>query len=728
MRRRVAALASLSAACGAGAQGTTAPAPEPQRIEIKGEVQQSDAEQRRRETVAKTVYGREELDKYGDTSVTDVLKRLPGINLTGGNPRMRGLGAGYTLILINGEPAPPGFSLENLPPSQVERIEVTKGPTAERSAQAVAGTINIILRAVPRQRQRELNLRASYTAQRPVPGFNANFADRHGDLSVALPFSGYQWAGDTPYETARTTRDTAGLPQALLIRGLDRWWGGGGSFGPRLSWKPSDKLTLEWQTFAQRHNFRTAGAYRTEVLSGSAPSSVDDDFRLEGHWQMLRTGLSQTQRFDGGARLEARLGVQASDSASDNRGYGRNAQGAQTIDRLTATTNAEQVRSTSGKFTRPIGQAHTLATGWDLENKRRRETRAVTENGRAQLQDFEGEPFYSRVQRQAAFVQDEWEIGPQWSTYLGLRSERIATSSHSSIGTVSSSSQVTTPVLHLNHKLDPKGRDMLRLSLTRAYKAPDPSSLLARPVLNNNYPTNTPNPENGPDRVGNPALKPELSTGIDLAFERYFAAGGVMSIGAFHRRITGLVRNTLTLERVPWATVPRWVAKPVNLRGATSTGLEFELKGRAADLLPLAAPPADLQLRASFSLYRSRVDELPGPDNRLEQQQPWSLNLGFDGRVDGTPLGYGASLAYTPAYLTQQTASQMQRLGTSRQADGYLSWTWSREAVGRLSVNNLRPLSALNDTQTVEQGGTVLSNRNERRNHAQWTASLALKF
>jgi hypothetical protein len=106
-------------------------------VEIRGS-EVTDTEQRRREPVAKQIFGREELDKYGDVSVTDVLKRLPGVTLSGGNPRLRGLGAGYTLILVNGEPAPPGFSLENLPPSQVERIEVTKGPTAEHSEQAVA--------------------------------------------------------------------------------------------------------------------------------------------------------------------------------------------------------------------------------------------------------------------------------------------------------------------------------------------------------------------------------------------------------------------------------------------------------------------------------------------------------------------------------------------------------------------------------------------------------------
>lgn len=60
------------------------------------------------------------------------------------------------------------MSLNNHSPSQVERIEVTKGPTAERSAQAVGGTINTILREAPRQRQRELRTGLGYSAARPT--------------------------------------------------------------------------------------------------------------------------------------------------------------------------------------------------------------------------------------------------------------------------------------------------------------------------------------------------------------------------------------------------------------------------------------------------------------------------------------------------------------------------------------------------------------------------------
>jgi len=85
----------------------------------------------------------------------------------------------------------------------------------------------------------------------------------------------------------------------------------------------------------------------------------------------------------------------------------------------------------------------------------------------------------------------------------------------------------------------------------------------------------------------------------------------------FHRRITGLVRNSLVLEQnVSWASVPRWVAKPINLSKATTEGLELEVKGRAGELFPsLFAPTTALSLRASLNLYRSKVADIPRPDN-----------------------------------------------------------------------------------------------------------------
>jgi outer membrane receptor for ferrienterochelin and colicins len=91
----------------------------------------SDYDPRRDDTASKTVLNAEEIRKYGDDNIYDVLKRAPGVTVTGKTLRMRGLGAGYTQILVNGDRPPPGFNLDTLTPDQIERIEIIRAASAE---------------------------------------------------------------------------------------------------------------------------------------------------------------------------------------------------------------------------------------------------------------------------------------------------------------------------------------------------------------------------------------------------------------------------------------------------------------------------------------------------------------------------------------------------------------------------------------------------------------------
>ncbi len=149
-------------------------APAPQRVEIQGG-RPSDNDERRQSTAAKIVIGREEIERYGDSNTSEVLKRLPGVTVggapgRGGGPRMRGLGAGFTQILLNGERLPPGFSIDSITPEQIDRIEVLRAPTAETGARAIAGTINIITREGFTKRLNDLKIGFETSAGRFSPG------------------------------------------------------------------------------------------------------------------------------------------------------------------------------------------------------------------------------------------------------------------------------------------------------------------------------------------------------------------------------------------------------------------------------------------------------------------------------------------------------------------------------------------------------------------------------
>ena len=131
------------------------PAQRVEQVEITGKNTASD--ERRNSTAAKIIITREDIEQYGDSNLGDVMRRLPGVTSGGragrpGPPMLRGMGGGFTQILIDGQRIPPGFSIEELSPDQVERIEIFRAPTAETGARAIAGTINKIGRASCRER------------------------------------------------------------------------------------------------------------------------------------------------------------------------------------------------------------------------------------------------------------------------------------------------------------------------------------------------------------------------------------------------------------------------------------------------------------------------------------------------------------------------------------------------------------------------------------------------
>ena len=671
---------------------TRAPGSKLDRVEIMGK--QADNDLRRRAQIAKQVYGREELDKYGDNNVADVLKRLPGVTMQGNAPRMRGLGSGYTLVLLNGDPAPPGFALDQLDPAQVERIEVTKGPTANQSAQAVAGAINIILKEAPKSAQRDLRLGLGYNVDRPTVSGGYTLGEKWGSLSLSLPVSLFEWRNQNEAAVLRNTAGLDGLPARSDQQETQFNFGRGLNLGPRLNWKISDDETLTWQSFLQKGQWNNRSTYARQALQGQP--SFDDDSAYQGGWQNVRSNVQWVNHFTSTDRLELKAGLSSSMGAFDGLTFKQ-----AMVQRSVLADNADLSATQAGNYSHLINDEHSLTAGWDLEWRQRDEKRTIAEKGVPQIAEFEGQPFGARIERQALYLQDEWEISKQWSTYLGLRGERIATRTQGTGVSLSNTSTVVTPMWHLNYKLDPAGKDIIRASLTRSYKAPDLGSLLARPLPSSLFPdTSKPNTELSPDRIGNPALLPELATGLDLAYEKYLSGGGMVSVGVFYRQVNDLIRSVSRLQTVSYATVPRWVSQPVNFSKAETAGLELELKGRAGELAPaLFDPKLALNLRGSLNYYQSRVDALPGPNNRLDGQQPWSGNLGADYRFSSVPVTLGGNLAFTPGYSTQQTLSQSQELGRSRSLDMFAQWVFSRTLSARVSANNLFP--ANNESLTL---------------------------
>ena len=126
----------------------------------------------------------------------------------GGSVQMRGLGNGYTQMLVNGERPPPGFSLESLSPDQVERIEVIRGPVAEHSTQAIAGTINIITREGRRGMPSELKVGASFQGGLAAPTASLVQYREGEQWSANYTLSANRWSGPDYSQTDQVTNGT----------------------------------------------------------------------------------------------------------------------------------------------------------------------------------------------------------------------------------------------------------------------------------------------------------------------------------------------------------------------------------------------------------------------------------------------------------------------------------------------------------------------------------------
>lgn len=720
-------------ACAAPALAqTTAPAVPPrapaaaQEVQIEAKV--VDDDRTRRDAVAGVVVvDREELDRYGDTSVLDVLQRQAGISIEGDQPRMRGLGGGYTLILLNGEPAPPGFTLDQLSPSEIERIEIVKGPSAEYGG--VAGTINVILRTPPRFQQREWRANLGYRALRPQESTSLSWGDRIGDFGFQIPISTFQWAGASGYTSERTSRGSSGEPRQQHVEGRDESRGGGVNFGPRFDWKLAEGETLQWQTFLQRNQSDNRNRQHQDVLAGTPPSILDSESGARGLWQMARTQLQWSLRRPDGRRVELKASAERSEGESEGQMRGT-AGSAAPLQRQNLSSNAGERFAAGARLRWPLAEGHFLAAGADLEQRERDELRRTIDNGVEWLTGSVGRPFQARMQRGVVFVQDDWTISTRASATFGLRGEFIATAASTSTGTVEQRrSNTWAPILQLRYAFDEKARDVLRGSVARSTKLPDLSTLMGRYSINGSYERDTPNTPLAADAAGNPYLRPERAWAFEASYEHYFPSGGVASIGGFHRRIEGLIRRRIALEAVVESIVPRWVSRPANIGSAHSSGLELELKGAGEQLLPmLFAPRSGFQLRSALSVYRSKVEQIDDPDARLEGQPPWTLSLGLDRLPLKDVFGYGASLSYTPGYATQQTDLQRLWRAAARRIDAYLLWRFSRQTQLRLSAQNLSPWPTRNLSSIEDLDGFTASSANERQNRTQFNANLVLRF
>ena len=667
----------------------------------------SGAAQRESDTAARIIVGRDEIGQYGDNNLAAVLKRQPGVSVVGNEVRMRGLGAGYTQILINGDPAPPGFSVESIAPEMIERIEILRSATAEYSMQAVAGSINLVLRKGASGAEREWKLGSGRRDGRWNPSASLRIAGKSDGFAYALTSALDRSADDTSPATTERTAAPSGEPQGLRLgQARNASSVNKASLTPRLNWTLANGDTLTWLSLLDWYQTDFAGTATEAVVLGPASAYPRNRITSQARIFSARSDVSWVHAFGAAGKLTGKLGVNHNRRDTDYAFHGSGGDGAPLLLRAVVSDAIDDSVTSTGKYLARLVAGHALSLGWDGSAIRRSEARHQRDTLYAGGLPYAiDEDYTADVGRLALFAQDEWDVTPQLQMYAGVRREGLRTATEGrTLPQVRTRASVWSPVAQLLWKLPGSQRDQLRLALARTYKAPTTRNLVPR-----RYTVNNANGPNNPDFQGNPGLRPELAWGLDGAYEHYFGKSGVASVSAFARRISDVTLQHLYVQD------GIWIATPFNHGQAQVRGIELDLK------FPLrtwfsGAPEIDLRANAARSW--SSVDAVPGPGNRLASQVPATLNLGFDYRLSPV-ASMGGNLNLQTGGWARLDARSSSYAGVRRTVDAFALWQPDGKTRVRLSLANLlhqrqeqgqsyADAQGASDSMTVTPGSALL--------------------
>lgn len=628
--------------------------------------------QRREDTASRIVVSRDELAKYGDTSVLDALKRVPGVSVSDGAPRMRGLGSGYTQVLVNGERPPAGFTLENITPDMVEKVEVLRSAVAEFSTRAIAGTINVVLRKPTSRATREMRASLSDGGRQAAENLSGARSDKQDAVSYSLTGNVSHIKSEQP-DSTEVLAPLAGRREDGVVHS-ETWIA---SANARLTWTRAPGETIDWQTMFALNDMRADSTMEAQALYGPPYPLARLLTQRSSRFATLRTELGWSARLPGEATLATSASAAASRFLRRMPRQSFSANGTPIIDRHNDSEPVGIGVNWKGKYQRPLGAGHTFSAGWDGGFGVQRDHEVQRDFGALRFD----RAYHSRVTNLAVYLQDEWEISKGLSAYAGLRHEASLThSSGSDFEPVSSREGVSSPLLQALYKIPGSEKSQLRAALTRTYKSPAPNQLVPR--LGSSHE----NSEVQPDYSGNPMLRPEIARGIDLAWEYYWSEGALFSLSASTRRVDGVIGDAVSFEQ------GRWISRPRNLGNANTRSLEAEFK----------FPWQHWKFSLSAGRHWSAVDTVPGPDNRLASQSPWTGNAVAD-YADGA-WGTGASYAFATAGWSRLTPEQWSYGGVKRVLEAYLSYKPDTASKFRLTLLNMaRPV----DLQGTRYGETV---------------------
>ncbi|MGE8540467.1 MAG: TonB-dependent receptor plug domain-containing protein [Acinetobacter sp.] len=569
--------------------------------------------------VAKTIISREEMEKFGDQSVNDALRRAAGFQMPspgqgprGGNGSMRFRGGGAPVFLINGEPVQGGprggmSVVDSITPDMIERIEIVKQPSVAQASVATSAVINIILKE-------------------PLDGTRISGTVR----------AGYGMAKSSQKEEEERKNIS------LQIDGKTEPWMY--SVSANQMWSDTDSITQTEDASGQITSQKRVTNRTSQMLSPRAEYAIDDQQKLvaELFYRNNESEGSMRDQIQEDKNDSLRLNTRY--ERKDRSGNSDKVRLSVEQQKESQLTQSSRSQSYTDEQINEYGLAYDGVRKFDQTKQIKFGTDLRSNELESNITDTLDE------QRYALYLEGSWRFTPRQTLTLGARQEWINRS-----GLVEYNDQNLSPVLA--HRFDMTENWSLQTNVSQAYRSPRSEQLLPTVSVSTDSDAGT---LNNPDRGGNPYLRPETINAFESTLGYNTPAGGV-NITAYYREIEDYIERAIRSEDTLGQGCSnsndpscRFVERPFNQDNATTYGVE--VAGRYA--LKQTDTGHSFMLNAQLSTVRAKIKEDNGTERLASDVAPYTASTGLSYNYQPWHISSSLNLNYTPEYSRQLNSQQ----------------------------------------------------------------------
>jgi outer membrane receptor protein involved in Fe transport len=641
------------------------------------------------------VYDEEYFQRFEPLTAGDALKRVPSVTflsdvIESDGPRLRGLDPGYTQILINGDKVPGpnpdrSFFLDRIPAELIERVEIVRSSSARRTGDAVAGTLNIVLRDA-------FSLDGGYVKAGGMhfddgeikPTFGAYYGGELGPGRILLGANvqgrynpklkeSYRYDDSPENDPDYATNEFSNREDQTDTRdGWDYAFNGSYAIDSGMT-----KFELSGN-FARTDRTENERSFEYNVPTGTpGPVAFEDDEnpgllsdnvnvaeieqenwaiagKLSQEWALGKTTFKASYAKFDDKRDEIETEI-AFDTGEEDDLADPEWESA-----LVLSRNKDKELSFALDHEFPVTDEINFVVGGLYQNRdRHTDISEGEQDGELDGRDYDqftdtpadlpgvfdefetidgglSDIEEDRRDVYALFEGDhgalKWEVGLRWeNTDVHILDFTV----DDDIADTKYDYDVFLPSASL--KLD-VGDGRITLSAARTLRRPN-FDFLFPGLLEEEYGDN--------DFQGNPLLQPEKAWGVDLGYEHKIGRNGVIGVNVFYRKVEDLVELTTVVdedgEPIPGSAnedpddVDIFVITPANVGEGEVYGVEVDL---STDLAFLGLP--DTGVFGNVSLLDSKITDFIG-ERRFNDQSKYVYNFGFIQNFRDLGAAFGAT-------------------------------------------------------------------------------------